>query len=114
MDDLREKVCGRIHGLRKALDITQSAFAEKVGLSEEHIRKIERRKSMPSLESIVKIANGLNMSVNELLDFNQDKTDRDAALDSIITLLQTRNSEEIKLLHEVGLKIFEGLDGQKK
>jgi transcriptional regulator with XRE-family HTH domain len=114
MKDLREKICGRIRGLRKALDLTQSAFAERVGLSEEYIRKIELRKSLPSLESIVKIANGLNLSVNELLDFEQARAERNEVLDSIITLLQTRASEDIKLLHEVGLKIFEGLDRQKK
>ena len=115
MEDLREHICTKIRGLRKALQLTQSQFAEKVGLSEEHIRKIERRKSTPSLEALFKIANGLNLSINELLDFDeQHGAGKNKALNSMLTLLQTRSQEEIKLLHEVGVKIFGELDRQKK
>ncbi|MBI5788792.1 MAG: helix-turn-helix transcriptional regulator [Candidatus Schekmanbacteria bacterium] len=114
MDDLREKICAKIFGLRKALNLTQSGFAEKVGLSEEYIRKMELRKSTPSLESLFKIADALNLSIYDLIDFDQPKPERDEALNSVITLLQTRSPEDIKLLHEVGLKIFEGLDRHEK
>ena len=113
MEDIREKICARIQGLRSALGVTQSVFAEKVGLSEEYIRKLELRKNTPSVESLFKIAKGLNLSIHDLLDFDQAKIERNESLDSIIILLQTRNPEDIKLLHEVGLKIFEGLDKQR-
>ncbi len=111
--DIREKVCARIQGLRSALGVTQAIFAEKVGLSEEYIRKLELRKNTPSVESLFKIAKGLNLSIHDLLDFDQLKTERNEAMDTILIMLQTRKPEDIKLLHEVGLKIFEGLDKQK-
>ena len=114
MKNLREHICTKIKGLRKALKLTQFKFAEKVGLSEEHIRKIEQCRTTPSLEAITKIAGRLNLSLHDLLDFDKHKKNRDAALDSINTLLETRKPEDIKLLHEVGVKIFEGLDRLKE
>ena len=115
MEDLREQICAKVRGLREALQISQSLFAEKVSLSEEHIRKIEHCKSTPSLEALFKIADGLNLSIHELLDFDeQPSADKNKALNSMNTLLQTRSQEDIKLLHEVGVKIFNELDRQKK
>lgn len=47
--------------------MTQAQLAEKVGCSDSHIGQIENARGIPSLETVVAIANTLDVSVDQLL-----------------------------------------------
>lgn len=55
---------------REALGLTQIEVAEKAGLDRNYIGMVERGERNPSYLSLVKIAKGLNMTVDELIKPN--------------------------------------------
>ena len=63
-------VGARIRFFRAQSGLSQEELAELSKLSRVHISCIERGERIPSLEAIVNIANGLNISSDELLAGN--------------------------------------------
>lgn len=52
---------------REALGMTQIEVAEKAGVDRNYIGMVERGERNPSYLSLIKIAAGLNMSVDQLI-----------------------------------------------
>ncbi|MBD2783844.1 helix-turn-helix transcriptional regulator [Xenorhabdus sp. DI] len=59
----------RIRYLRREAGMSQEAFADKCGLDRTYVSGIERGVRNPTLEIINVIANGLQIELNELFDF---------------------------------------------
>ncbi|HEV2327696.1 MAG TPA: helix-turn-helix transcriptional regulator [Verrucomicrobiae bacterium] len=55
-----------IRAKRKGAKISQEKLAEKAGLSTVFISRVERGKESPSVDSLVKIAKALEISVHDL------------------------------------------------
>ncbi|MDO4166106.1 MAG: helix-turn-helix transcriptional regulator [Eubacteriales bacterium] len=62
-----ELIGKRIKEIRKRKRISQGKLAEAVDLSEQYISQIETAKRKASLNTVVSIANELEVSVDELL-----------------------------------------------
>lgn len=60
----------RLKEIRKQKKITQEKLAELTGLSRPYISDIERKKSKPSGETILKIAKALNMPAEQIFFIN--------------------------------------------
>nr|WP_086954369.1 helix-turn-helix transcriptional regulator [Xenorhabdus innexi] len=60
----------RIRYLRREAGMSQEAFADKCGLDRTYVSGIERGVRNPTLEIIYVIANGLQIELNELFDFD--------------------------------------------
>lgn len=60
----KEFIGKTIQTIRKKASIRQSELAEKIGISEKHLSKIETGKNLPSLDNFLKMA--------EVLKFNLD------------------------------------------
>lgn len=58
-----------IKHLRNSLGLSQQELADKVNLSLNFIGKIEVAFSRPSLDTVIKIADALNVTVSELCNF---------------------------------------------
>lgn len=103
-----KSICQRIREVRKSLKLTQNQFAELVDLSEDSIGKIERG-TVPRMETVYKIANGLNMSVEDLLGKSKKSSAKlsSKVLNDFVVYLNTRSAEDIKFIHELAVKIFE-------
>jgi len=54
---------------RERLNLTQQNLADKVGITLNHMGKIEVAFSKPSISTIIKIANALELSVSDLCNF---------------------------------------------
>ncbi|MEK6531339.1 MAG: helix-turn-helix transcriptional regulator [Deltaproteobacteria bacterium] len=94
------------------LKLTQSRFAELVNLSEDSIGKIERGASVPTISTLKQIAEALKISLSELLEeapAKEKSANKDAnkAMDDLVKYLKTRPIEDIKLIHELAIKILE-------
>ena len=61
------KIGQKIRKYRKKFDFSQEQLAEKVGISVTHMSHIETGQTKVALPTIVKIANTLSVSVDELL-----------------------------------------------
>ena len=57
----------RIADLRKQQNLSQEDFANKCSLFRTYIGAIERGEKSPTLNTIEKLAKGLNISITELL-----------------------------------------------
>lgn len=54
---------------RRALGLTQQELADRVDISLNFMGKIEVAFSKPSLDTLIKIANSLNITVSDLCKF---------------------------------------------
>ena len=52
---------------REAVGLTQIEVAEKAGLDRNYIGMVERGERNPSYLSLIKLANGLNLTVDQLI-----------------------------------------------
>ena len=59
----------RIKELRESTGLSQEKFAEKIGISQDYLGKIEVCINKPGLRTILKIADALNITVSELTKF---------------------------------------------
>jgi transcriptional regulator with XRE-family HTH domain len=57
----------RVKELRSEKKLTQEQFAQKTGLHKNYIGMVERGERNPSLINIQVIANGLEISISELM-----------------------------------------------
>jgi transcriptional regulator with XRE-family HTH domain len=57
----------RVKELRLNLKLTQDQFAQKTGLHKNYIGMVERGERNPSLINIQVIANGLNITISDLM-----------------------------------------------
>ncbi len=65
---ISDKICRKIRLERQKLGLSQEEFADKAGLSRNAIWKIESGKVSPTLETLEKIASGLEMELVDLID----------------------------------------------
>ena len=76
----------RISNARKQIGITQEALGEQLNMTRKHISVIETAITRPSLDTLVDIANALNVSADDLL------------VDSLTHSASTADSEIHRLL----------------
>jgi len=72
------EIGGRISSRRKELNLTQEVLAEKTDMSINQISNIENNKSIPSIETILKLCEVLKTTPNYFLlgikkDYNVDE-----------------------------------------
>jgi len=95
MDKLTVEIGSRIRFLRKALKLTQAQVAEIAGIDSSFYGQIERGANVPSLKTLLAIAEALNA----------DPAD----------LLPSRKAKKADKLHFAALeRIFSGLNAEKK
>lgn len=61
------QVARRVRARRRALDLTQQQLALELGVTHQHISRIEGSHTVPSLELLVKLARTLGVSTDYLL-----------------------------------------------
>ena len=62
-----KKIGDRISELRKTAGKSQSVFSYEMGWDNPNLRKIEKGKTNPTVKTLIKIADVLNISLSELL-----------------------------------------------
>lgn len=99
----------RIRELRKSLKLTQSQFAELVGLSEDSVGKIERGLYVPTVETLNKISTALKIPIQDLISPIKKRPAHKPpeALGDLIAYLQTCSPDDIRFIHELAVKILE-------
>ena len=69
--NINEKLGIKIRFLRIKMKLSQEQFSELAGLCKNSIGMIERGQSKPSIETLEKIANALNIELKELVDVSK-------------------------------------------
>ena len=89
----------RIKESRKNKHLTQFMLAEKVGLHEKQISRIESGQNYPTLQSFFKIIDTLDM---DLSDFSKESnTIKSPLKNSLIEIINSANDTELKIYSDI-------------
>lgn len=101
-----EEISKNIKKYRRQLCLTQSQLAEKTGLSNEFIRRIESKKSKKSfsIETVYLISLALSVPTEKLFVINEE---RGNIMDSKLTFLQNHKSEFENFISHVAVELDE-------
>ena len=99
---LNDVITENIKKYRKRLNVTQSDLAEYIGVSVEHINKIESGYILPTADELIKIAEGLWVSVDQILSIPE------------LTSEQHRDAFISKILYENGYSMFKTFSNNRE
>jgi len=103
----------RIKIARIKADLTQEMLAEKIELSPTHLSNIETGTTRVSLATIVSIANGLDITVDDILCDNVVKA-RVQFEEDIAEILDDCDEYEIRMIKDMAAALKESLRKDKK
>ncbi len=87
----------RVRAARERLGITQEDLAARVGMSPSHMSIVERGVKVPRMDTVVKLANELDVSADFLLQDSITQSRNNQLLSSIMELPE---KERDLLLHK--------------
>jgi len=94
-----------VRALRHDRQLTQERLAERSNLSVDAIRRIEHGAFSPSLETVNKLATGLDLSLRTLFnDFDRDRRD---PVGELCDYLGKRSRSELRVVWRVMRAMFE-------
>ena len=111
MTNLKKLIGVKISEYRKIQDMTQAKLAEKTGLSNDFISRVERGERIPSVETLDNITNALDVSLGEFFDFGETQRNAKISVESerIRTYLKNKDEKDIRLAYTVIKAMFEKL-----
>ena len=96
MKNTKELLGERIRELRKACGLTQEQLAERIGVEQKHVSRIELGTNYPTIKRLEKIAEALNLPMQSFFDFlHLDDDDKQAA--SIEEMLRELDTSSRKI-----------------
>ena len=107
MAGLRERFGKQIRSARKTARLSREAVAEKAKIKPGYLGEIERGEKWPSLDVIVRIAQGIGVSPASFLELDEPTADPKVVRDHIAHLLLNM---DIGQLHTV-LRLVRALGG---
>jgi len=74
------EIANRLVNLRKNKNLSQEALAEELGISRQAVSKWERAESSPDTSNLIMLAKLYSVSLDELLDINQEQFESGASI----------------------------------
>ena len=90
----------RIRQYRLAYGLSQEVLSERSDVTPAHFSHIERGNTKPSLPTLIRIANALEITIDDLLCDNVEKS-RHVRVRDVDRLLEDCTPQEIKALTEI-------------
>ncbi len=100
MGIISKKLGQRIKELRERKNISQLKFAEELNMEASNLSKIERGIQIPKEESLIKIANALNVSIKDLFDYDHF-IDKDELLNKINFILKSTDTKTLQKYYKI-------------
>jgi transcriptional regulator with XRE-family HTH domain len=97
VDNVKKLLGDRIRQLRKERGLSQEELGYKSDLHYTHIGAIERAEKNWSIDTLVKVAEGLNVTVNDLLVLPSKPEDIRSLKKSVITEINESSPEALKI-----------------
>ncbi|MBI5573388.1 MAG: helix-turn-helix transcriptional regulator [Elusimicrobia bacterium] len=96
--DLSIQIGRKIRETRKELNLTQENVAERTGLDWSFIGQIERGTNTPSIRTLSKIAEALNLEIGDMFPAKVTKSKDELLLKEISKILNQRSPADKKFL----------------
>lgn len=87
----------RIRAIRESKGLSQEKLADKAGMAHNYMGKIERGETNPSLKILFSVADGLGLSISDLLDVDVRKDEE--IVGNISARLKNLQSDKLKLVN---------------
>jgi transcriptional regulator with XRE-family HTH domain len=109
VEDIKKLVGDRIRQLRKERRLSQEELGDGSDLHYTHIGSIERGEKNWSIDTLVKVAGGLNVTVNDLLVLPSKPEDIKNLKKAIIAEINESSPEVLRLFSDMvrGVKSLE-------
>lgn len=109
MEDVKKLVGNRIRQLRKGKGLSQEELGYKSELHYTHIGAIERGEKNWSIETLVKVAGGLKVTINDLLIQPSKPEDIKSLKKGVIAEINQASPEALKIFSDMvrGVKLME-------
>lgn len=89
----------KIKEIRKNKKISQEKLAEMVSMNIKSIIRLENAQGSPTVETLFKIADALNIKIADLFE-NHECKDRSEIIKDINNCINSMNDEELKLFYK--------------
>jgi transcriptional regulator with XRE-family HTH domain len=99
MTSLKQKFGKRVREIRKSKGITQEQIAELISIEPPNVSKMESGLHFPQPDKIEKIANALNVSIQELFDFEHIQK-REDLIEYIMNSLSRYDNKTLELVYK--------------
>jgi len=98
--DLKQMLGARIKEIRAKKKITQEQLSERMGINPKFLSSIERGKENPTLNTLIRLSESLEVDLAEIFSFIQieDPTQRKSLITS---LLNEADSDQLKLIFKI-------------
>ena len=103
--NIKQELGARIKELRHKKGYTQEKFAEAIGVAPRHISRIENGINTPSIETLAKIADILDVEIKELYNFQHLKNEY-YLKESLLKLINELDYNGLSLANKVLQAIF--------
>ena len=105
---LLSKIGKKIRELRKIQNLTQEQLAEKCGLSYKYLGEIERGEKNSGILNLIRIADGLSLSIVDIVDIKSDtKTEENLLKAEFMYFLSGKTTDELKKALKILKTVFE-------
>lgn len=94
-----------VRALRGARELTQESLAEKSGLSVDAVARVESGRMVPTLTTLSKLADGLDLSLATLFETFEREGRKDAS--EVADYLARRTAKEVRMARRVMRAMFE-------
>ncbi len=100
MDNIFKNIGSRIREERKKLGYSQDELADRSGLHTTYIGGIERGEKNPTVTTLQKISDALNIPLFQLFKFNSEKPDEEdiVVIDEIVDLYKTQSKRTKRVI----------------
>lgn len=96
---INEAVGDQVRHLIQEGEMTQQQLAEKAGLSIDHVGKIERGTTSPTVEALAKVADALGVDIKTLFDLDEKITSEKEASTALVEFnryLRQKRAEDVE------------------
>ena len=90
----------RLKEYRENRKLTQDKLAEMVGIDPKHLSRIENVRNYPSLETLEKILDSLDVSYEEIFNFKL-LVSKDELIKKINSRLEVLDESKLKLIYNI-------------
>jgi len=100
MQQVLSKFGQKVREIRQKRNYTIEEFAEYLQYSPNHISKIESARTKPSFELIIKIAEVLDVDIQELFNFQEQKSNA-VIKKKLNNIMDKSNSKDLNLIYKI-------------
>jgi transcriptional regulator with XRE-family HTH domain len=103
--DIKEMIGARIKEIRAKNGLTQEAVAERMDISPKYLSSIERGKENPTLNTLIKLSESLEVNLGEMFSFVEleDPAKRKSQIKS---LLSKADDAQLKIILKIVSAVF--------